>query len=113
VVRRSPIKGVGVNHYWDETVATAGLHATAFRRAIVFNPAHTPNSGYIISKRRHGPWAALVSTANNMDRTVLGAPSNFAAPAHAVVHRKDQVPLAEKPVGTDRSRVVLYDIEDF
>jgi len=108
ILRRQVRKGVGVTYGWDRAVDAAGLPATGFKNAVVFNPAHTPNGGYVRAKRRNGPWAAIVSTANNLDRTIIGKRSRLAAPAHAAINGKDLSPIDDYPVGNDGSRVVLF-----
>jgi hypothetical protein len=109
-VRRVVQAGAPVRHVWDERMERAGALERDLAGALVLNPSHTPAGSYVREKRRAGPWRALVSTANALDRTRLGRPA-LAPPAHAVVDGRDQEP-ALAPVAVDGrgSRVVLHDL---
>jgi hypothetical protein len=77
---------------------------------VVLNPAHAPSGSYVRDKRRAGPWRAIVSTANGLDRARLGR-SPLAPPAHAVAAGQDLAPAVEPiAVGERGSRVVVYDV---
>jgi hypothetical protein len=109
-VRRFVKAGERVRYAWDERVAAAGVTEQDLAGAVVLNPAHTPTGSYIRDKRRAGPWRALVSTANALDRARLGK-APLAPPAHAVMAGQDLVPAAEPVrVGERGSRVVVYDV---
>jgi hypothetical protein len=109
-VRRQVQTGAPVRHSWDERVRSAGVLEHDLSDALVLNPSHTPAGSYVREKRRAGPWRAIVSTANTLDRSRLGKPA-LAAPAHAVMAGRDQEPSLE-PVAVDirGSRVVVHDL---
>jgi hypothetical protein len=109
-VRRQVQAGASVRHGWDERVRSAGILDGDLADAVVLNPAHTPAGSYVREKRRAGPWRAIVSTANTLDRSRIGKPA-LASPAHAVVDGRDQEPSLE-PAAVDAhgSRVVIHDL---
>ena len=98
-----------IRHYWDPRAETA---RTELKDLVVFNPAHAPNSSYVRTKRRKGPWRALVSTSNRLDRRTLSKRSNLPAPAHAVVKGHDRMPSNVAKLDGDESRVLFYDLPD-
>lgn len=109
-VRRRVEPGHPVRYGWDERIATAGVPGRELSGSLVLNPAHTPAGSYVRDKRRAGPWRAIVSTANTLDRSRLGRPA-LAAPAHAVVAGQDQEPsIAPVELGDGGSRVVVFDV---
>jgi hypothetical protein len=109
-VRRTVQPGTKVSYAWDKRVASAGLVERDLSDALVLNPSHTPAGSYVRDKRRAGPWRALVSTANTLDRARLGR-TPLAPPAHAVLAGRDVEP-SEQPVAVDErgSRVIVYDL---
>lgn len=109
-VRRVVQAGSPVRHAWDERMARAGVLERDLAGALVLNPSHTPTGSYVREKRRAGPWRAIVSTANTLDRGRLGRPA-LAPPAHAVVEGRDREPsLAPIEVDGRGSRVVVHDL---
>jgi hypothetical protein len=109
-VRRRVEPGHPVRYGWDERIATAGVSGRDLSGALVLNPAHTPAGSYVRDKRRAGPWRAIVSTANTLDRSRLGRPA-LAAPAHAVVAGQDQEPSTDPvELGDGGSRVVVFEV---
>jgi len=109
-VRRQVQAGAPVRYIWEERLKSAGVLATDLSAALVLNPSHTPAGSYVREKRRAGPWRAIVSTANRLDRTRLGKPA-LAAPAQVALRGKNQEPSLE-PVAVDArgSRVVIHDL---
>jgi hypothetical protein len=111
VVRRCRKQG-GIGHIWDPRVPKKTVHA-ALKDEVVFNPAHTPNSNYVRIKRRYGPWRALVSTSNRLDRRRLRKRGNLPTPAHAVVNRRDCGQYKVEELSDGESRVVFYEVPDW
>ena len=108
IVRREP-RGGRIEYGWDPGVAAAGLPSTALTGKVVLNPSRVPVGSYIRDKRRHGPWAALVSVANRLDSRRIGG-RNFAPPAHVVARGADVAPVGEDVLPDGESRVVWYEL---
>lgn len=108
IVRREPRRG-RIEYGWDPGVAAAGLASTALAGKLVLNPSHVPVGSYIRDKRRHGPWAAVVSVANRLDSRRIGG-RNFPTPAHVVARGADAAPLGEDRLPDGESRVVWYEL---
>jgi len=110
VVRRQVQAGAPVRYTWDGRLKSAGVLERDLSAALVLNPSHTPAGSYVREKRRAGPWRAIVSTANTLDRSRIGKPA-LAAPAHVAVAGIDQEPSLD-PVAVDArgSRVVIHDV---
>jgi hypothetical protein len=82
------------DYVWDHEVARNGAREDAFKGLTVFNPAHTPSGPRMHEKRKRGPWRALVTTANQFDRTRLGLNGRVPEPTRAYVDEQEIAPAA-------------------
>jgi hypothetical protein len=94
---------------WDRGVADHGVPKQAFKGRTVFNPAHTPSGSRMHEKRKRGPWRALVTTANQFDRTRLGLNGRVPEPTRAYIDAQEIAVPEFVEVGA-KDYVTLFDL---